>query len=65
MGPARLCAKAATHEELSDLLEKLEEENTRFRMAILWALGEHEEFPLPPEGVDGKPKRRYYWQAEL
>lgn len=65
MGLARLCAKLATREELAELLEKMEEENIRFFMAILWALGEHEEFPGPPEDVEGKPKRRYYWRAEL
>lgn len=65
MGLAKLCAKVATHEEMADLLEKIEEENTRFRMAILWALGEHEEFPMPPEDVEGKLKRRYYWRTEL
>lgn len=57
--------KVATHKELADLLEKIEEENTRFRMAILWALGEYDEFPLPPDEVEGKPKQRYYWRTEL
>ena len=65
MGLARLYAKTATHKELSDLLEKMEEENTRFRMAILWALGEYEDFPMPPNEPNRRYYRRYYWRSEL
>lgn len=65
MGLAKLCGAMATHEQLIDLLEQMEEENERFRTAILWALGQHGEFPMPPEEVTGKPKHRYYWRTEL
>ena len=60
MSLAKLCARVATHDELATLLEELEKENTRFRLAILWALGEHEEFPVQPDG--GKP---YWFRTEL
>ena len=71
MGLARICATIATRKDLISLLEQLETENLRFRFAILWALGEHEEFPPPPEkevtlpNEKGKLAPRYYWRGEL
>lgn len=65
MGLAKLCARFATHDELIGLLEELEEENMRMRMALLWALGEHEAFSPPPDTKEGERPKPYYWRREL
>lgn len=46
-------------------LAETEAQRDQMREAILWALGERDEFPEEPELLAGKYKRRFYWRTEL
>ena len=51
--------------EAADALSALREERDRLRAAILWALGEGDDFPDWPATVTITGNPKYWWRKEL
>jgi hypothetical protein len=64
MGLAKLVGKIATHDELVELLEEMEQEQIKLRSAIKWALGENGEF-APPHELASAKQGKYWWRRDL